>query len=70
MPKKICFVALRAYPLIAKMDRVYGGGPEVLQTILGSKLLEQGFEVSFVVYGSSSGKENIDASASTRTRRC
>jgi len=58
-PKKICFVALRAYPLLAKRNMGFGGGPEILQTFLGRSLLENGFDVTFIVYGGSSGTENI-----------
>ena len=60
MKKKICFVALRAYPLLAKKNLDYGGGPEVLQTTLGRALLRNGFDVSFVLYADSAGVENID----------
>lgn len=60
MCKKICFVALRAYPLLAKRNLGYGGGPEVLQSLLAKELVEHGFKVVFVVYGNPPLIENID----------
>jgi len=52
--KKICFVALHAYPLLVKKNMGYGGGPEVLQVLLATELMKHDFEVTFVVYGEGS----------------
>jgi len=58
--KKICFVALRAYPLLAKRNMGYGGGPEVAQYLLAKELVKHDFDVTFVVYGSPPLIEQID----------
>lgn len=60
MCKKICFVALRAYPLLAKRNMGYGGGPEVLQYLLAKELVNHDFDVTFVVYGTHPLIEYID----------
>mgnify|MGYP000539447240 CR=1 FL=1 len=51
MDKKICFVALSAYPLLARKNLNYGGGPEVLQTFLAKELMKHGYEITFITYG-------------------
>jgi len=59
MSKKICFVALNAYPVLAERNMGYGGGPEVLQNLLGKNLMKHGFKISFVVYGNTSIIQNM-----------
>ena len=51
MHNKICFVALRAYPILANKNMGYGGGPEVLQVLLTTELANRGFQATFIVYG-------------------
>ncbi len=50
MSKKICFIALGAYPLLAKKDINFGGGPELHQTFLARELMKHNFEIIFIVY--------------------
>lgn len=64
--KKICFIALRAYPLLAKKNmgckevNIGYCGPDVLQTLLAKALVEHDFKISFVVYGKPLSIEYVD----------
>ena len=54
--KKICFFALNAYPVITgKFDNHFGaiGGSELQQSIIGTELAKNHFDVSFIVYNNS-----------------
>lgn len=53
--KKICFVALGAYPLLAKNKINSGGGPEIHQTFLARELMKHNFEVIFITYNENEG---------------
>ena len=48
--RKICFLALSAYPLLSKQNLGYIVGPDVYQVLLAQELLERGFDVSFITY--------------------
>jgi len=50
MKKKLCFVSLGSYPLLAQKNLGYVGGAEVQQVLLARELLRYGFEISFVTY--------------------
>ncbi|MFA0823678.1 MAG: glycosyltransferase family 4 protein [Methanomethylovorans sp.] len=47
----ICFIALGAYPLLTGKDAKNIIGPDVHQVTLAKELVNQGFEVSIIVYG-------------------
>ena len=55
MNKKICFVALGAYPLLMGTNINYVGGPEIHQTSLARELVKHNFEVVFIVYNEDDG---------------
>jgi len=56
--KKICFVALGAYPLLAKKNMGFAGGAIVQQVLLAEELVKYNFEVSFITY--TDGKSHIE----------
>jgi glycosyltransferase involved in cell wall biosynthesis len=59
--KRICFVSLSSYPLLAAKDMGFVGGAEVLLTQLGKEITKHEFEVSFITYGDGSKRiEYID----------
>jgi glycosyltransferase involved in cell wall biosynthesis len=49
--KKICFVALSAYPLLMEKNIKRIIGPDVHTTLLAKELLKHNFEISFITYG-------------------
>lgn len=51
MGRKICFVSLASYPVLAEKNMGYTGGAEVHQVLLAKELVKHNFEVSFVTYG-------------------
>lgn len=48
--KKICFVALGAYPLLAAKDPKNVIGPDVHQVILAKELMKNNFKITFITY--------------------
>ena len=58
MIKKICFVDLGAYPLLAKKNMGFAGGASVQQVLLAEELVKYNFEVSFITY--TDGKAHIE----------
>ena len=48
--KKICFVSLNAYPLLAKKDIPVAGGAELQLVLIARKLVKKGYHISFVTY--------------------
>jgi glycosyltransferase involved in cell wall biosynthesis len=48
--KKICFVALGAYPLLAGKDPKNVIGPDVHQVILAKELMKNNFKIAFITY--------------------
>ena len=48
--QKICFIALNAYPLLARRKAGNIIGPDVHQVILARGLLEHKLNISFVTY--------------------
>jgi glycosyltransferase involved in cell wall biosynthesis len=60
MNKKVCFVSLSSYPLLAGKDMGYVGGAEVQQVLLAKELVKHGYRVAFVTYGDGQpGTEHI-----------
>jgi glycosyltransferase involved in cell wall biosynthesis len=55
-PKKICFVALGAYPLLAGKKPKNVIGPDVHQVILATELMKHNFKVIFITYDGGGGK--------------
>jgi glycosyltransferase involved in cell wall biosynthesis len=51
MTKKLCFVSLSSYPLLAGEDLGYVGGAEVQQVILAKELVKHNYKVTFITYG-------------------
>lgn len=50
--KKICFVSLNSYPLLVQKDLGFiGGGAEKRFVLIAKKAAKQGFNVSFITYG-------------------
>ena len=50
MSPKICFIALSAYPLLARKNLGHVIGPDVYQVLLANELLKHNFEISFITY--------------------
>ncbi|MCJ7570337.1 MAG: hypothetical protein MUO82_00445, partial [Candidatus Thermoplasmatota archaeon] len=48
--KKICFVSLASYPLISKSNEQLVGGAELRQVLIAKSLLQENYDVSFIVY--------------------
>lgn len=48
--KKICFVAMGAYPLLAAKDPKNVIGPDVHQVILAKELMKNNFKITFITY--------------------
>ena len=48
--KKICFIALGAYPLLAGGESVNITGPDVHQVILARELVKHGYDITFITY--------------------
>jgi glycosyltransferase involved in cell wall biosynthesis len=59
MSRKICFVALGAYPLLMRRDEKFGGGPEVQQTLLARELIKHDYEVSFITYDEGEAEPSV-----------
>jgi glycosyltransferase involved in cell wall biosynthesis len=56
--RRICFVSLSSYPLLAGEDMGFAGGVERRFALLARELAKEGFEVSFITY--SDGGEPVE----------
>lgn len=48
--KKVCFVSLNAYPILARKDTQIAGGAELQLVLIARELVKKGYDVSFVTY--------------------
>jgi glycosyltransferase involved in cell wall biosynthesis len=51
--RRVCLISLGAYPLLAESDQLTQGGAEIQFVLLGKNLRARGFDVHFIVKGSS-----------------
>jgi glycosyltransferase involved in cell wall biosynthesis len=56
--KRICFICLSSYPLLAGRNMGFGGGAEQCFTLLANELGKRGYDVSFITY--SDGGEPVE----------